>query len=185
MIIMKRSCFSCESCRTKLRSYRGLLTHLHTCSKVPRGKPKVTDTVPPSLNTGSSPNPTPVATNQNLTQLESNSTPEEMNFQPSTSDSSVPQLNFAAAPPLIPTITPSLDTHPEQQELNPPHAGSAATLDGSDPHDQAQAQNRPHTLVPKSPSGSSVIWKKNPGKNLITRNVGVVILMFEDNRWQR
>uniref|UniRef100_A0A674MSS5 Zinc finger protein 414 n=1 Tax=Takifugu rubripes TaxID=31033 RepID=A0A674MSS5_TAKRU len=30
--------FLCESCRTKLRSYRGLLTHLHTCSKVPQAK---------------------------------------------------------------------------------------------------------------------------------------------------
>ncbi|KAK0132335.1 Zinc finger protein 414 [Merluccius polli] len=30
--------FLCESCRAKLRSYRGLLTHLHTCSKVSRAK---------------------------------------------------------------------------------------------------------------------------------------------------
>ncbi|KAJ4923437.1 hypothetical protein JOQ06_021436 [Pogonophryne albipinna] len=35
--------FVCESCRTKLRSYRGLLTHLHTCSKVMRGKAKPTE----------------------------------------------------------------------------------------------------------------------------------------------
>ncbi|KAM8895264.1 zinc finger protein 414 isoform 1-T1 [Spinachia spinachia] len=35
--------FLCESCRTKLRSYRGLLTHLHTCSKVSRGRPKLAD----------------------------------------------------------------------------------------------------------------------------------------------
>ncbi|XP_077375442.1 zinc finger protein 414 [Festucalex cinctus] len=35
--------FLCENCRTKLRSYRGLLSHLHTCSKVPRGKVKSTE----------------------------------------------------------------------------------------------------------------------------------------------
>ncbi|XP_057696144.1 zinc finger protein 414 [Corythoichthys intestinalis] len=41
--------FLCENCRTKLRSYRGLLTHLHTCSKVPRGKTKSSEqaTLPP------------------------------------------------------------------------------------------------------------------------------------------
>ncbi|KAL6112717.1 znf414 [Pungitius sinensis] len=38
--------FLCESCRTKLRSYRGLLTHLHTCSKVSRGRPKPADPAP-------------------------------------------------------------------------------------------------------------------------------------------
>ncbi|XP_049573491.1 zinc finger protein 414 [Syngnathus scovelli] len=38
--------FLCENCRTKLRSYRGLLTHLHTCSKVPRGKTKSTEQMP-------------------------------------------------------------------------------------------------------------------------------------------
>uniref|UniRef100_A0A8C5EGL7 C2H2-type domain-containing protein n=1 Tax=Gouania willdenowi TaxID=441366 RepID=A0A8C5EGL7_GOUWI len=35
--------FQCESCRTKLRSYRGLLTHLHSCSKVGRGRPKAAE----------------------------------------------------------------------------------------------------------------------------------------------
>lgn len=40
----------CESCRTKLRSYRGLLTHLHTCSKVSRGRPRTADPGPPPPN---------------------------------------------------------------------------------------------------------------------------------------
>ncbi|XP_040054319.2 zinc finger protein 414 [Gasterosteus aculeatus] len=42
--------FLCESCRTKLRSYRGLLTHLHTCSKVSRGRPRTADPGPPPPN---------------------------------------------------------------------------------------------------------------------------------------
>lgn len=172
--VMKCSCFSCESCRTKLRSYRGLLTHLHTCSKVPRVKPKLTDTAPPLVNTGLSPNLTPVATNQNPPHLDSMPKSQEMTFQPPSSDSSVPQPNPAAAPPLAATVISSLDIHPEQQELKkialdlPPYVGSAAAMELPDCQGQPQAQNRSPASAPKSPSGPSAIWKKNQGKNLIT-----------------
>lgn len=162
---MKCFCFSCESCRTKLRSYRGLLTHLHTCSKVLRVKPKVTDSVP-SL--------APVATNQNPSQLDARSKSQEMTVQPPSSDSSVPQSNSAAAPPLAPTVISSQDVHPEQQELKkiapdlPPDVGSAAAMELPESQGQSQAPHRCPASAPKSPSGSSAIWKKNQGKNLIT-----------------
>ncbi|KAM7015173.1 LOW QUALITY PROTEIN: zinc finger protein 414-like [Tautogolabrus adspersus] len=39
--------FLCENCRTKLRTYKGLLTHLHTCSKVSQGKTKLPEPMPP------------------------------------------------------------------------------------------------------------------------------------------
>lgn len=151
---MKCPCFSCESCRTKLRSYRGLLTHLHTCSKVPRAKPKVTDAAPPSINTGLSSNLSPVATNQNSAPLDSRSKPQETTVQSPRSDSSVPQTHTTAAPPLAPTVLSSQDGHPEQQL--------------PDDQDQPQTQNRFPALAPKSSPGPTVIWKKNQGKNPVT-----------------
>lgn len=176
--VMECSCFSCESCRTKLRSYRGLLTHLHTCSKVPRVKPKVTDTAPPLVNTGFSLHLTSLATNHNPPQLDSMSKSQDMTFQTPSSDSALPQSNSAAAPPLAPTVISSHDVHPKQQELKkiapdlPPYVGSAAAMELSDsqgqPQGQPQGQHRYLASAPKSPSGPSAIWKKNQGKNLIT-----------------
>lgn len=164
---MKCPCFSCESCRTKLRSYRGLLTHLHTCSKVSRGKPKVTDALSPSANTsGGSSNPNPAA-HQNPPQLESMSKSQEMSFQTSGSGSSVPQLTGAAAPPHLHTAVPSLDVQPEQQELKktvadlPPHVGPGAAADPPDIQAQPQAPTRGPALTPRPPAA---VGQKNPGK---------------------
>ncbi|XP_054627616.1 zinc finger protein 414 [Dunckerocampus dactyliophorus] len=66
--------FMCENCRTKLRSYRGLLSHLHTCSKVPRGKMKSTEQT--SLQAG--PNMATSAAHPNPPQLEAVSTPHQL-----------------------------------------------------------------------------------------------------------
>lgn len=169
---MKCSCFSCESCRTKLRSYRGLLTHLHTCSKVPRVKPKVTEAASPLVYTGLSANLTPVAPNQNPPQLDSMSKSQERTFQSPSSDSSVPPPNSAAAPPLAPTTIPSQDVHrePELKKIAPDlpwYVGSAAAMELPDSQGQPQAQNRSPASAPKSPSGPSAVWKKNQGKNLL------------------
>lgn len=164
---------SCESCRTKLRSYRGLLTHLHTCSKVPRVKPKVTDTTPPLVSAGLSPNLTPVATNQNPSHLDSMSKSQKMTFPPPTSDSSVPLPN-SAAPPLTPTVVSTWDVQPEEQELKkiapdrPPSVEPAAAMELSESQGPPQAQSRSPASAPKSPTGPSAVWKKNQGKNLIT-----------------
>uniref|UniRef100_A0A3B5K6B3 Uncharacterized protein n=1 Tax=Takifugu rubripes TaxID=31033 RepID=A0A3B5K6B3_TAKRU len=86
--VLKCSASSCESCRTKLRSYRGLLTHLHTCSKVPRGKAKVADAAPPLAS--SSPNPTAGATSQNPPALDS------------TSQTKAPGSELQKTPPDVP-----------------------------------------------------------------------------------
>ncbi|XP_061559290.1 zinc finger protein 414 [Phycodurus eques] len=70
--------FLCENCRTKLRSYRGLLTHLHTCSKVPRGKVKSTEQTlfqPIGVTT---PNTTPLAANLNPPQMDVVSTSHQL-----------------------------------------------------------------------------------------------------------
>uniref|UniRef100_A0A8C4ZI95 C2H2-type domain-containing protein n=1 Tax=Gadus morhua TaxID=8049 RepID=A0A8C4ZI95_GADMO len=56
--------FLCESCRAKLRSHRGLLLHLHTCSKVSRAKLKTEQTQgPPAPEgpTGPSTGPAPIS----------------------------------------------------------------------------------------------------------------------------
>lgn len=171
---MKRSCFSCESCRTKLRSYRGLLTHLHTCSKVPRVKPKVTEAAPPFVHTGLSANLTPVAPNQDPPQLDSMSKSQERTFQTPSSDTAVPQPNSAAVatPPLAPTAISGQDVHPEQQELKRiapdllSYLGSSAAMELPESQGQPQAQNRSPASAPKSPSAPSTVWKKNQGKNL-------------------
>lgn len=157
-----------------MRSYRGLLTHLHTCSKVPRVKPKVTDTAPPLVNTGLSPNLTPMATNQNPPELDSMSKSQAMTSQTPSSYSSVPQPTSAAAPPLAPTVISSQDVQSEQPELRkvvpdlPSYVDLAAAVELPDSQGQHQAQNRPPASSPKSPAGPSAIWKKNQGKNLIT-----------------
>nr|XP_057934527.1 zinc finger protein 414 isoform X2 [Doryrhamphus excisus] len=94
--------FMCENCRTKLRSYRGLLTHLHTCSKVPRGKIKPTEQTPlqAGLNTPAHPNPP---------QLEAMSTPCQ------TTAAHVPNPDSSLAdstspPVLVPQFTLSQET---------------------------------------------------------------------------
>ncbi|XP_061669971.1 zinc finger protein 414 [Syngnathoides biaculeatus] len=62
--------FLCENCRTKLRSYRGLLTHLHTCSKVARGKAKSTEQALLQPSAVTNPNTTPLAANLNPAQMD-------------------------------------------------------------------------------------------------------------------
>ncbi|XP_030232844.1 zinc finger protein 414 [Gadus morhua] len=58
--------FLCESCRAKLRSHRGLLLHLHTCSKVSRAKLKTEQTQGPPAPEG--PTGYPAATGEDWSQ---------------------------------------------------------------------------------------------------------------------
>ncbi|GLD58466.1 zinc finger protein 414 [Lates japonicus] len=109
--------FLCESCRTKLRSYRGLLTHLHTCSKVPRGKTKPAELTPPQPAAITNPNVTPVAMDQNPLQLNSVSTPQQLPSQIQNQDGSFPAAVSqpdSTAPPLLGPLFPS------HQETSPP-----------------------------------------------------------------
>ncbi|XP_070765050.1 zinc finger protein 414 [Enoplosus armatus] len=180
--------FLCESCRTKLRSYRGLLTHLHTCSKVPRGKTKPTEPMPPPPAAVTNPNMTPTA-------MDSVSAPQQLPSQTPNPDGSfpaaVPQPDSGDPPFLGPPFLSAQQTSPPQlapQQLTEgapqPQLWNKAsdvspTLNLEDPtvapdlHD-AQGQHQTQTrspepvhpapgAAPHSPPGSSAVWKKNQG----------------------
>ncbi|XP_042338078.1 zinc finger protein 414, partial [Plectropomus leopardus] len=185
----------CESCRTKLRSYRGLLTHLHTCSKVPRGKAKPTEPAVPLPN----PNETPMDVDQKPPQLDSVSTPQQPPSQIPNPDGSFPaavlQTDSAAPPVLGPPFSSNPETAPPQ--LGPPQLTDAApqpqiktevpnlplpsnldVLAAAPEPPEAQSQQHltqtrsPEPLppapgsAPRSPPVTSAVWKKNQGEPL-------------------
>lgn len=168
--------FSCESCRTKLRSYRGLLTHLHTCSKVPRPKTKSNETVLPFATTGTNLNMTHVGMGQKPLHPDSVSKPQEIPLQMPNQDSSAPQpVSAIAAPPLRSLLSSNQDSLPAQQKLKKEASdllpsltlvGSPAALDPPDAQGQPQTQSG---STPQSPPGFSAVWKKSQGKHLITQ----------------
>ncbi|XP_071329032.1 zinc finger protein 414 [Trachinotus anak] len=177
--------FMCESCRTKLRSYRGLLTHLHTCSKVPRGKSKTTEPMPPQPAAVTNQNTTSTPMDQTPLQLDFVSKPQELPSQIPNQDGSVsaavPQSD-SAVPPLLgppflshPETSPAPLTGAPQPLLrngapNLPPSLNLAAPDPSDDQGQNQTQTRSPESVPPapvpaphSPPGSSAVWKKNQG----------------------
>ncbi|KAK5916119.1 hypothetical protein CesoFtcFv8_001648 [Champsocephalus esox] len=134
--------FVCESCRTKLRSYRGLLTHLHTCSKVMRGKAKPTEPnmAPMEVDAASAPsqilNPDP-----SFPAVLIEAAPQP----PIRSDASdlTPSLHFGAPP-----LTPTQRQHPTQTRSPEDVHPAPASAPGS---------------APRSPPGPSAVWRKNQG----------------------
>uniref|UniRef100_UPI0037E7E250 zinc finger protein 414 n=1 Tax=Semicossyphus pulcher TaxID=241346 RepID=UPI0037E7E250 len=108
--------FVCENCRTKLRSYKGLLTHLHTCSKVSKGKTKQQEpTPPPPPAAPTNQSVIPVAMDQDPPQLESVSSSQQLPFQIPNQDGSfpaVPQLDSSIPPHLGPPFLPNPDPSP-------------------------------------------------------------------------
>ncbi|XP_034412449.1 zinc finger protein 414 [Cyclopterus lumpus] len=178
--------FLCESCRTKLRSYRGLLTHLHTCSKVSRGRPKplepaaapaaVTDLdpKPPLLDPVSTPQPLP----SEIPKTESSFLAAVLDTDPappllgppflSNPETSPPhlaplQLTEAASQPWIKSEPSDL---PLSLNLDGPTAAPVA------PDAQGQHLNRARSPepvypapgpAPRSPPGSATVWKKGQG----------------------
>ncbi|XP_074515834.1 zinc finger protein 414 [Sebastes fasciatus] len=185
--------FLCESCRTKLRSYRGLLTHLHTCSKVPRGKPKSTE--PPAA--GTNPNITPMDVDQKPPPwLDSMSTPQQLPPQIPTPEGSLlatvlkpdPDVPPVLSPPFLsnpvtsppqlapPQLTeaaapqPQLKSEPSAMPVSLNLGGPTAAPDTPDAQAQHPTQTRPPELVhpapgsaPRSPPGTTAVWKKNQG----------------------
>lgn len=164
----------CESCRTKLRSYRGLLTHLHTCSKVPRGKTK-------SAEPAAAPNPNVTRTvmEQDPPHLDS-----QLTSQVPNSDGSFPAaFNYpeSTAPPVLgpPFLSHSVTSASQQftdTAANVPPAlkldGPAAVSDTPDSQDLKQTQSMSPEPVhpapgsaPHSPTGSSAVWKRNQGEH--------------------
>lgn len=160
--------FLCESCRTKLRSYRGLLTHLHTCSKVPRAKTK-TELTPPQPAAVTNPNMTPVAMDAVSTQQQ---LPSPIPHPDGSCPAAVPQPDCAApsllAPPCLINPEASSPQLTEAAQLQPQLDRPTAAPAPPDTQAQHQLQTRtpeplPPAAAPHSPLGSAAVWKKNQG----------------------
>ncbi|XP_007541365.1 zinc finger protein 414 [Poecilia formosa] len=155
--------FQCESCRTKLRSYRGLLAHLHTCSKVPRAKPKAAEPTAPVLAAVAASNSAPRTSELAPPQLESVS-PQQAPIQTTSVPSAVPVPDSADPPGLGPPMLSLQEVPPSQRVEAPPQSplrDTAAKL---------AASFRP--IAPKAASdlaapgsaaypASSAVWRKN------------------------
>ncbi|XP_041751403.2 zinc finger protein 414 isoform X1 [Coregonus clupeaformis] len=76
--------FLCQSCRSKLRSYRALLKHLHTCAKVARGKAKAGEQAEVKPDPDADPDAAvPMATDPSSTDQETPQQQEPMESEPS------------------------------------------------------------------------------------------------------
>ncbi|XP_062275327.1 zinc finger protein 414 [Scomber scombrus] len=164
--------FLCESCRTKLRSYRGLLTHLHTCSKVTRGKAKSEATNSQSANV----NPM-ASTDLNPAQLDAVSAQHQQPPQIPQTDGSFPaafpQPDSAAPPSLFnpdatsPQLTEAAPPQPQLDRSTAAH-GPPVTHAQHHPGPQTRTPESLHPALapasaPQSPPGSAATWKKNQG----------------------
>ncbi|XP_068566850.1 zinc finger protein 414 [Cebidichthys violaceus] len=185
--------FLCESCRTKLRSYRGLLTHLHTCSKVSRGRPKPSEPVPPPAPAAAVTDPDPDL-DQKPPLLDPVSAPQPLLSEiPNTEGSFLAAvLEADPAPPLLgPPFLSNPETSPlhlappqltssapqpriksEPSDLPPPlnPDGPTAASDSPDARGQHLTQTGcPEPVhpapgpAPRSPPGSAAVWKKGQG----------------------
>ncbi|KAK5874586.1 hypothetical protein PBY51_019522 [Eleginops maclovinus] len=166
--------FVCESCRTKLRSYRGLLAHLHTCSKVMRGKAKPTDTAV------THPNMAPMDVDHKPPWLEAVSAPSQI---------LIPDASFPAAVKLEPDEPPLLGPpFKSNLESAPPHPAPLQLTEAA-PQPPINSDPTPslHSWVPpltptqgphptqtwspeaippapgSAPPGPSAVWRKNQG----------------------
>uniref|UniRef100_A0A3P9QGP6 C2H2-type domain-containing protein n=1 Tax=Poecilia reticulata TaxID=8081 RepID=A0A3P9QGP6_POERE len=148
--------FQCESCRTKLRSYRGLLAHLHTCSKVPRAKPKAVEPAAPVLAAVAASNLAPRTSELAPPQLESVS-PQQAPIQTTSVPSAVPVPDFAdpgLGPPML-----SLQEAPPQSPLRDAATKLAASFRPIAPKAAADLAAPGSAAYP----ASSAVWRKNQG----------------------
>ncbi|XP_035996435.1 zinc finger protein 414 isoform X2 [Fundulus heteroclitus] len=176
--------FQCESCRTKLRSYKGLLAHLHTCSKMPRAKPKAAEPAAPVLAAVAASNMTPKAADLAPPRLESVSSPQ-IPIQSTHPDGSLPAaapLPDSADPPVLgPPILTLQELPPSQRVIkdsSPPPlvdkvckapASVVAPKPAADPSDvqsQQQVHVRTHGAVHAAPGSATytpfaAVWRKN------------------------
>lgn len=176
--------FLCESCRTKLRSYRGLLTHLHTCSKVSRGRPKLLepaaaltdlDQKPPLMDPASTPQPLPA---EIIPKTESSFLAAVMDTDPALPLLRPPFLsNLETSPPNLapPHLTeaasqPWVKSEPSDLPLSLNRDGPTAAPDA--PDNQGQHLNGARTREPIYPAAgpaphfppvSATVWKKGQG----------------------
>ncbi|KAG7278843.1 hypothetical protein CRUP_010406 [Coryphaenoides rupestris] len=169
-------CSRCESCRAKLRSYRGLLAHLHTCSKVSRSKLKTEPGFPLTSSENWS--------NEQATPQQDDAADDHMQVSSHGQHVDNP---LASPPHLDQSFTPLMDSQepssfqqvnqdpsqfpPQTQDYGAssfqiPHAEMLATdplpFDGQAEH-QGQFQAQPQS-APLSPTSSAAVWKKNQGQ---------------------
>ncbi|XP_015256304.1 PREDICTED: zinc finger protein 414-like [Cyprinodon variegatus] len=147
--------FQCESCRTKLRSYRGLLAHLHTCSKMPRAK------APPTVAT----NPAPRTTYLPPPQLEWESSPQSAAplAQPEGSvPASSPPQESADPPALGPPIL-TLQEPPPLSEASPVTDDDSTLPVGAKPAaaEPPDVQNQGRATGSPAYAPSAAVWRKN------------------------
>ncbi|XP_068607870.1 zinc finger protein 414 [Brachionichthys hirsutus] len=180
--------FMCENCRNKLRSYRGLLTHLHTCSKMPRGKAKPAEpTPPPPADDANTNMTTPMAIDEKPAPQDSVAPNQEASFQianpggffhaaVSQADSAVQSLHGSrflakqetSPPQLVPQklaeAVPQTKLTHEASDLPLLRSliGHTVPLDPLDAQGQHQTQARSSGSAPHCPPASGV-WKKNQG----------------------
>ncbi|KAM4597128.1 zinc finger protein 414 isoform 2-T2 [Fundulus diaphanus] len=176
--------FQCESCRTKLRSYKGLLAHLHTCSKMPRAKPKAAEPAAPVLAAVAASNITPKAADLAPPRLESVSSPQ-VPIQSTHPDGSLPAaapLPDSTDPPVLgPPILTLQELPPSQrviEDYSPPPLvdkvckaptsliAPKPAADPSDVQSQQQGHVRAHGAVHAAPGSAAytsfaAVWRKN------------------------
>lgn len=129
--------FLCESCHAKLRSYRGLLVHLRTCSKAARPKPNPTPS--PSPSTSSTAAAPPVL----------------MDVDPVQPTAPTQDTLDSPPPPQLPPITP-LSIPPSllslNQDLAPPNL-MQQIIDST--VSALFAKNKPQFSPPRGPEGQT------------------------------
>uniref|UniRef100_A0A3B3ZFS8 C2H2-type domain-containing protein n=1 Tax=Periophthalmus magnuspinnatus TaxID=409849 RepID=A0A3B3ZFS8_9GOBI len=145
--------FLCESCHAKLRSYRGLLHHLRSCSKAP--KPKINLTPSPSA---------------------SSTPPAPMEVDP-TKPTAPPQDNLSPAPPPPQQLQP-IPTPPNHPPVPPQSNAPAPNSDLTQPRaspPEGQTHQRPKTpensepmrVSPQTPTAN--VWRAGQGASLEKR----------------
>ncbi|XP_029900370.1 zinc finger protein 414 isoform X2 [Myripristis murdjan] len=144
--------FLCESCRAKLRSYRGLLTHLHTCSKVPRGKTKAGEPTPVQPSPVAKSTSSPTAADHDAPQQDSASTSLQFSPQIQTTESTPPagvnQLNMAAAPPVNPPALSNPEPSSAQPSLQQQTEAASQSQSQLQLHLQAEVTKPPSSVSP-------------------------------------
>ncbi|XP_056135056.1 zinc finger protein 414 isoform X2 [Lampris incognitus] len=164
--------FLCESCRAKLRSYHGLLTHLHTCSKVLRGKartaeptysqssPATKQPLPPMTSESCSTNKEPLQKDQvslQFSTVQPSEGPDHSQPEPATSPVRDPLLKkepSSPQPPLPQSTEEASQSHLQTEDTNPCSALSSDVQTVTTGSDQLQglgeSQNQ-HQMQTKSP----------------------------------
>ncbi|XP_062327265.1 zinc finger protein 414 [Osmerus eperlanus] len=188
--------FQCESCRSKLRTYPALLKHLHTCSKVAKGKigktaeqsshdqllgPNTPSDILPSPNPNPSTSPMDTDSSNAHQQRESGTAPHLL-----PSQLQLPKKCSLLAPSS--TCFPRADSQLQAQSQSQPQTQSQVqdqtpnTDNPEQPEDQAppQMQQQAEPSVQDLPAltsssqtspGSNAVWRKNQGTSFNSRIV--------------